>query len=78
MASQKQVSRSEPTASEGHKAGKISVRWVKSQIGFDQRQRATLRGLGFRRLNQRVQLEDTPSVRGMITKVRHLVVVEEA
>jgi large subunit ribosomal protein L30 len=56
----------------------ITVRWVKSQIGFDQRQRATLRGLGFRRLNQRVQLEDTPSVRGMITKVRHLVVVEEA
>ena len=56
----------------------ITVRWVKSQIGFDQRQRATLRGLGFRRLNQRLQLEDTPSIRGMITKVRHLVVVEEA
>jgi large subunit ribosomal protein L30 len=56
----------------------ISVRWVKSQIGFDQRQRKTLRGLGFRRLNQRVQLEDTPSIRGMIYKVRHLVVVEEA
>jgi len=56
----------------------IAVRWVKSQIGFDQRQRATLRGLGFRRLNQRVELEDTPSIRGMITKVRHLVVVEEA
>jgi large subunit ribosomal protein L30 len=56
----------------------ITVRWVKSQIGFDQRQRATLRGLGFRRLNQRVELEDTPSIRGMITKVRHLVVVEEA
>jgi large subunit ribosomal protein L30 len=56
----------------------ISVRWVKSQIGFDQRQRKTLRGLGFRRLNQRVELEDTPSVRGMIYKVRHLVVVEEA
>ena len=57
---------------------KVTVRWVKSQIGFDQRQRATLRGLGFRRLNQRVELEDTPSIRGMITKVRHLVVVEEA
>ena len=55
----------------------ISVRWVKSQIGYDQRQRATLRGLGFRRMNQRVQLEDTPAVRGMIFKVRHLVVVEE-
>jgi large subunit ribosomal protein L30 len=55
----------------------IAVRWVKSQIGFDQRQRRTLRGLGFRRLNQRVQVEDTPAVRGMIYKVRHLVVVEE-
>ena len=75
---QQQVSRSEPKASEGDQAGMISVRWVKSQIGFDQRQRATLRGLGFRRLNQRVQLEDTPSIRGMIFKVRHLVVVEEA
>jgi len=74
-----QVSRSEPKASGDHKAGKtISVRWVKSQIGFDQRQRATLRGLGFRRLNQRVELQDTPAIRGMITKVRHLVVVEEA
>jgi large subunit ribosomal protein L30 len=55
----------------------ISVRWVKSQIGYDQRQRATLRGLGFRRMNQRVLVEDTPAVRGMIFKVRHLVVVEE-
>jgi large subunit ribosomal protein L30 len=74
-----QVSRSEPKASGVQKADKtIAVRWVKSQIGFDQRQRRTLRGLGFRRLNQRVQLEDTPAVRGMIYKVRHLVVVEEA
>ena len=74
-----QVSRSERKASGDRKDGKtISVRWVKSQIGFDQRQRATLRGLGFRRLNQRVELQDTPAIRGMITKVRHLVVVEEA
>jgi len=58
-------------------AKKIQVRWVKSQIGYDRRQRATLRGLGFRRLQQRVEVEDTPAVRGMIFKVRHLVVVEE-
>jgi large subunit ribosomal protein L30 len=57
--------------------GRIKVRWVKSQIGYDQRQRATLRGLGFRRLNQTVDVEDTPAVRGMIRKVVHLVVVEE-
>ena len=55
----------------------IRVQWVKSQIGYNQRQRATLRGLGFRRLNQIVEVEDTPSVRGMIGKVIHLVVVLE-
>ena len=57
--------------------GRIKVRWVKSQIGYDRRQRATLRGLGFRRLNQTVDVEDTPAVRGMINKVIHLVVLEE-
>jgi large subunit ribosomal protein L30 len=57
---------------------RIAVRWVRSQICQNQRQRATLRGLGLRRLNQRVELEDTPSVRGMIDKVLHLVAVEEA
>jgi len=57
--------------------GQVKVRWVKSQIGSNRRQRATLRGLGFRRLNQTVELEDTPAVRGMIQKVIHLVVVEE-
>ena len=56
---------------------RITIRWVKSQIGYDQKQRATIRGLGLSRLGQRVELEDTPSVRGMINKVRHLVVVEE-
>jgi large subunit ribosomal protein L30 len=57
--------------------GRVKVRWVKSQIGYDRRQRATLRGLGFRRMHQTVELEDTPAVRGMIKKVIHLVVVEE-
>jgi large subunit ribosomal protein L30 len=56
---------------------RVKIRWVKSQIGYDGRQRATLRGLGLRRLNQTVELEDTPAVRGMIRKVNHLVVVEE-
>ena len=44
----------------GSREGRIAVRWMKSQIGYDRRQRATLRGLGLRRLNQRVELEDTP------------------
>jgi len=56
--------------------GRIRVRWVRSAIGFNRKQRATLVGLGLKRLNQTSELEDTPAVRGMINKVIHLVVVE--
>ena len=59
-------------------AARIRVRWVKSAIGFDGRQRATLRGLGLRRLQQSVEVADTPANRGMIRAVAHLLVVEEA
>jgi len=55
---------------------RIRVTWVKSEIGSNQRQRATLRGLGLRRLQQTVELPDAPQVRGMIEKVAHLVRVE--
>ena len=60
-------------------AGKtmIKVKQVKSSIGYNRRQRATLMGLGLRRINHVVEVEDTPSVRGMINKVNHLVVVVE-
>ncbi len=57
---------------------RVRVRQVRSAIGYDRRQRSTLRGLGIRRLNHSVELEDTPAVRGMIRKVLHLVHVEEA
>ena len=56
--------------------GRIRVTQVRSAIGFDRRQRATLRGLGIRRLGRTVELPDTPAVRGMIQKVSHLVRVE--
>ena len=56
---------------------RVRVTQVRSQIGFDQRQRATLRGLGISRMHQTVELEDTPQVRGMIRKVMHLLNVEE-
>ncbi len=56
---------------------RVRVTQVRSQIGFDRRQRATLRGLGIRRMHQTVEVEDTPQVRGMIRKVMHLVKVEE-
>jgi large subunit ribosomal protein L30 len=58
-------------------SARVKIRWVRSQIGFNRKQRATLVGLGLRRLNQTVELEDTPAVRGMIDKVIHLVVVED-
>ncbi len=58
------------------KKNTIRVRQFKSGIGYAKDQKATLRGLGFRRLNQVVELEDTPAVRGMINKVRHLVRIE--
>jgi len=56
---------------------KLKVKQVKSAIGYDRRQRATLRGLGLRRMHQVVEVEDTPAVRGMISKVNHLIAVVE-
>ena len=57
------------------KAHTFRIQWVVSSIGCTDDMRATVRGLGFRRLNQVVEREDTPSVRGMVFKVRHLVQV---
>jgi len=54
----------------------IRVRQYKSGIGYSKDQKATLVGLGLRRMHQVVELEDTPSVRGMVNKVRHLVRIE--
>ena len=56
----------------------IGVRLVRSMIGEKQEARATLRALGLRRLNQRVERPDTPSLRGMLARVAHLVEVEDA
>ena len=49
----------------------------KSRNGSDQKQLATLRSLGLRRIGQTVEVNDTPQARGMIAKVAHLVKVEE-
>ncbi|MAE93169.1 MAG: 50S ribosomal protein L30 [Deltaproteobacteria bacterium] len=56
---------------------KIRVTQVKSEIGYDRKQRATLRGLGLRRMHHSVEVEDTPAVRGMVKKITHLLRVEE-
>ncbi len=55
---------------------KIKVKLVKSIIGTKQDHRATVRGLGLRKLNSTSELVDTPAVRGMIHKVQYLVKVE--
>ncbi len=55
----------------------IKVTLVRSSIGCTEEQRATLRGLGLRRIGRSRELENTPSVRGMIKTVLHLVKVEE-
>ena len=55
---------------------KIKVKLVKSLIGTKQSHRATVRGLGLRRLNSSAELQDTPAVRGMINKVSYLVKCE--
>lgn len=57
---------------------KLAITWVRSTIGFPQDQRGTIASLGLRRLHQTVVHEDTPSIRGMVHKVRHLVQVRDA
>ena len=57
-------------------AKRVKVTLKKSTIGFGKKQAAVVEGLGLRRLNHTVELADTPATRGMIHKVRHLLVVE--
>jgi len=57
--------------------GKLRITWVKSDIGYSRRQKGTIRALGFRRLGDVVEQANTPTIRGMVDKVSHLVSVEE-
>ena len=57
--------------------GRIRITQIGSPLGRPDIQRATLIGLGLNKLHRSRELEDTPAVRGMINKVRHLVRVEE-
>ena len=59
------------------KSAKLRVTVVRSTNGTIQRHRETVRGLGLRRMNHTVELEDTPAIRGMVRKVDYLVQVEE-
>ncbi|MDZ4719499.1 MAG: 50S ribosomal protein L30 [Roseiflexaceae bacterium] len=56
---------------------KLKIKYTKSAIGYSYMQKDTIRSLGLKKLNSTVIQEDTPSTRGMIFKVRHLVTVVE-
>ena len=56
---------------------RLRITWKKSAIGYFGKQGATLKALGFHRLNQTVEHADSPAIQGMVSKVRHLVRVEE-
>jgi large subunit ribosomal protein L30 len=58
------------------KMGTLKIKWVRSFIGCPRDMRQTVRGLGFRRMQQVLEVQDTPSIRGMIARVHHLVVIE--
>ena len=57
---------------------KIKITLTKSPIGAQPRQRKTIEALGLRKMNQTVELDDSPATRGAIRKVSHLVTVTEA
>jgi large subunit ribosomal protein L30 len=63
------------TAEKKKAAGKIHLKWVRSAIAAPKKHKKVVRGLGFTRLNQVIEREDTPSIRGMVGKVPHLVKV---
>jgi large subunit ribosomal protein L30 len=58
-------------------AKKLRITYVKSSIGYAETQKGTVRALGLRHLGDAVEHADTPIMRGMVYKVRHLVQVEE-
>ena len=55
----------------------LRVTLVKSPIGYTKDQKATVRALGLRRMNQTVEHKDSPAVRGMLNKIIHLIKIEE-
>jgi large subunit ribosomal protein L30 len=57
--------------------GKITIQYYRSAIGFNQKQKLIVKGLGFGKLSTTRELTDTPSVRGMVAKVPHLVRILE-
>ena len=67
------------TAKEKKAAGRkcVRIRWMRSFIAAPEKHKRVVRGLGFTRLNQVVEREDTPAIRGMVAKIPHLVEIIE-
>ncbi len=55
----------------------LRITYSKSAIGYTERQKATVKALGFKRLYETIEHEDSPAIRGMINKISHLLTVEE-
>jgi large subunit ribosomal protein L30 len=62
-------------AEKNKSAGKLKLKWVRSAIAAPEKHKKVVRGLGFTRLNQVIEREDSPAIRGMVGKVPHLVKV---
>ena len=65
--------RKKTQAATAAKGAKLQLKWVRSAIAAPIKHKLVVKGLGFTRLNQVVEREDTPSIRGMVAKVPHLV-----
>jgi len=57
---------------------KLHLKYVRSAIATPEKHKVVIKGLGFTRLNQVIERQDTPSIRGMVAKVPHLVEIVEA
>lgn len=56
---------------------RLRITWMRSAIGYSVRHKATMKALGFHRLHETVEHVDSPSLRGMLSKVNYLVMIEE-
>ena len=69
--------RNEMAKQKKSKTKTLQVTLVRSPIGYNQRQKDTVRALGLRRVNQTVEHQDSPALRGMLNSITHLIQVEE-
>jgi len=71
------IRRKTEAAAAAKPGAKIHIKWVRSAIAAPVKHKLVVKGLGFTRLNQVIEREDTPSIRGMVAKVPHLVRIVE-